>query len=134
MGFGGLILNNWRSPKLYRVTETEKAVPSMSGNILTVYFTTLVTSSYCCFQDKDAFKGLDFNLEFWKHHHLTYNHRKNTLPSIFPRSPHWRVITEEKILITFVFDLEFLEMINHQITGMVMVWKSANTENLKEEN
>ena len=31
MGFGRLILNNWRSPKPHRVTETEKAVPFMSG-------------------------------------------------------------------------------------------------------
>ena len=49
MGVGGLILNIWRSLKSYRVTETEKEVPSMSGNILKVYFTTLVTSPCWCF-------------------------------------------------------------------------------------
>ena len=118
---------NWKSSAIHELKVS-------IGNILKMFFTTLVTSSYCWFQDKDAFKGLDFNLEFWKHHQLTYNYRKNTLPSIFPRSPHWWIITEEKILITFIFDLEFLEMVNHQTTRMVMVWKSANTKNLKEEN
>ena len=57
MGFGGLILNNWRSPKLYRVTETEKAVPSMSGNGVFYHFSDQLL---LLFPRQGRFQGLGF--------------------------------------------------------------------------